>query len=185
MPRLPDGREPKITSRAFSESRPYHNGSDILYRRLPHEPGVYPWSDGKWIVHEDVPVLAIADGVVSFVGTDPEWKGWRVYLDHGDGFESQYRHLQPPFVKEGQHVAQGQRLGLVGPQLKNALNHLHFGLRQDGQYLDPDDFVESLPIVDWPSAPAQRPGWLLPALGTLFIVSATASYLYLTRPRFS
>ena len=62
------------------------------------------------------PVDAAADGVVSFVGTDPGGYGRYVIVDHADGYSTYYAHLSAfaHGLKTGETVKQGQRIGSVG-----------------------------------------------------------------------
>ncbi|MEZ4217900.1 MAG: M23 family metallopeptidase [Myxococcota bacterium] len=95
-----------------------------------------------------VPVFAAADGVVTFVEqSDPNdantsgsaSPGNRVYVDHGDGVETQYWHLRHASVPVtvGQAVAAGEPLGLVGSSGQSFGPHLHFEVLENGQVVEP------------------------------------------------
>ena len=77
-----------------------------------------------------------SDGAPATTGRDC---GNGVLIDHGDGWESQYCHLMQGTVRvrEGDRVRQGDLLGLVGMSGAASFPHLHFGLRHDGQVVDP------------------------------------------------
>lgn len=84
------------------------------------------------------PVVAIAAGRVSFVGGNPCCSyGLYVKVQHADGNESWYAHLQSFSVTEGQQVSQGQTLGLSGNTGNSTGAHLHFEIHVGGAPVDP------------------------------------------------
>ena len=62
-----------------------------------------------------------------------------VRIDHGDGWQSLYCHMRRGsiVVMEGDIVAVGQPLGLVGLSGQTSFPHLHFDLRHNEQPIDP------------------------------------------------
>lgn len=62
-----------------------------------------------------------------------------VRIDHGDGWISLYCHLRRggTIVLEGDDVAAGQPLGLVGLSGQTSFPHLHFDLRKNDRAIDP------------------------------------------------
>ncbi len=62
-----------------------------------------------------------------------------VLIDHGDGWETQYCHMRRGSLKvgEGDSVAAGTPLGLVGYSGDAAFAHLHLSVRQNGKAVDP------------------------------------------------
>lgn len=92
------------------------------------------------------PVLASAAGTVTIAGTNgalggrtpanPEGPrgrggGYWVKIDHGGRWETQYLHLlEPPLVREGQRVAQGEQIGKVGSTGDSSAPHLHYEQRR-------------------------------------------------------
>ncbi|MCO8628150.1 M23 family metallopeptidase [Burkholderia multivorans] len=85
------------------------------------------------------PVAAAADGVVSFVGTDPGGYGHYVIVDHADGYSTYYAHLSAfaRGLKVGEVVKQGQRIGSVGMTGAATGPHLHFEVRVANEPVDP------------------------------------------------
>ncbi|MCP8939176.1 M23 family metallopeptidase [Alsobacter sp. SYSU M60028] len=75
-------------------------------------------------------------GVASVEGKEC---GNGVVVDHGDGWASQYCHMQRGSiaVKTGDRVTVGQTLGKVGLSGMTEYPHLHFTLRKDGKVVDP------------------------------------------------
>ncbi len=64
-----------------------------------------------------------------------------VVIDHGDGWETQYCHLRSGSVavREGDTVAAGAKLGLVGFSGQTEFPHVHLAVRHEGQVVDPFD----------------------------------------------
>ena len=77
-------------------------------------------------------VRAAAGGTVSFAG--PVAGELYVTLDHGGGVLSTYSYLERISVRVGADVMQGEVVGISG-------EILHFSVRVDGAYVDPDAFI--------------------------------------------
>ncbi len=118
------------------------------------------------------PVQAIAAGRVVSTG----WNGGggnAVHLAHANGYESYYMHLSRILVHKGQHVEQGQRIGLVGMTGLATGPHLDFRLRLRGGFVNferlklPPSFP--VPPRDMAAFLAERDRWMaqMPSLETL------------------
>jgi murein DD-endopeptidase MepM/ murein hydrolase activator NlpD len=84
------------------------------------------------------PVVAVAAGTVTFAGGNPCCSyGLYVTIEHDDGSESLYAHLQSVDVRQGQSVPQGQMLGRSGNTGRSTGAHLHFELHMGGTPVDP------------------------------------------------
>ena len=133
-----------------------------------------------------VAVLASAPGVVTALrdgmpdtGLTPETAaqiegrdcGNGVVIRHADGWETQYCHLKQDSVavREGQEVATGERLGLVGLSGNTEFPHVHLSLRRNGQPVDPFDPDGQItcgapdPVTLWALPLTYAPGALLDA----------------------
>jgi murein DD-endopeptidase MepM/ murein hydrolase activator NlpD len=66
-----------------------------------------------------------------------------VLLDHGQGYQTLYAHLDNFSVQSGSRVSAGQQIGAVGASGVATGPHLHFELLQQGQQLDPT------PLLQW------------------------------------
>ncbi|HWP62608.1 MAG TPA: peptidoglycan DD-metalloendopeptidase family protein, partial [Candidatus Binatia bacterium] len=75
------------------------------------------------------PVVAARAGRVTVAGVYDACGGLEVHIDHGDGFESWYRHLSLVEVAVGARVAAGARIGRVGNTGCSLGSHLHFAIR--------------------------------------------------------
>lgn len=86
-------------------------------------------------------VVAPEAGVVAFAGT----VGGELFvtLDHGGGLTSTYSWLSAMLVRKGDVVPREAPIARSGRGHPGAtVPHLHFGVRQDGAYLDPMEFLE-------------------------------------------
>jgi hypothetical protein len=67
--------------------------------------------------------------------------GRTIVLWHGAGVYSTYLHLSRTLVKVGDHVSQGQQLGMVGKSGRASGPHLHFGIKVNELYVDPESVL--------------------------------------------
>lgn len=86
------------------------------------------------------PIVAPADGTVTFAGKEAEY-GRLICLDHGHGFTTMYGHLQELLVQIGEKVSKGQILGKVGHSGNSTGPHLHYEVRIDGTPVNPVPFL--------------------------------------------
>ncbi len=82
------------------------------------------------------PVLAAADGVVSYVGEGISSYGLMVILKHPDDYVSVYAHNGKVVVHQGQVVTRGQKIAETGVQGKKD-KPWHFEIRHGGKPLNP------------------------------------------------
>lgn len=75
------------------------------------------------------PVLATADGEVTFAGTKGNY-GILVTIQHADGYVTSYAHLQSHAVKVGQQVTLGEEIAAVGNTGMSTGPHLHYEVRK-------------------------------------------------------
>ena len=68
-----------------------------------------------------------------------------VEIDHGDGTSSIYMHMAKDsiVVKQGQTVIQGEKIGLMGSSGSSTGCHLHFGIKVNGSYTDPLNYISA------------------------------------------
>lgn len=96
-----------------------------------------------------------------------------VVIDHGGGWETQYCHLRRGSiaVRQGQPVAAGTPLGLIGASGNTQFAHVHFEVRKDGEPVDP--FLGAGPAPACAAdgvgagAPDARPLWRPEVLASL------------------
>jgi murein DD-endopeptidase MepM/ murein hydrolase activator NlpD len=85
-------------------------------------------------------VVATNDGRVTLV-RDCYLTGNTIVVAHGAGIYSTYAHLSRVDVREGQTVRAGTVLGAVGKTGRATGPHLHFAVRADGLYVNPETLV--------------------------------------------
>jgi murein DD-endopeptidase MepM/ murein hydrolase activator NlpD len=93
---------------------------------------------GTW---EGAPVVAADSGYVVAAGWDDSGYGRMVVIDHGNGFQTLYAHMQVYYVKVGDSVAKGEQIGEVGTTGNSSGPHLHFEVRQNGVQRNPFGFL--------------------------------------------
>lgn len=89
---------------------------------------------------EGTPVAAAYAGKVTKSGESDVW-GKYVLVEHSDGFETYYCHLNDIYAPEGTVVRNGETLGVVGSTGWSTGPHLHFEVRIDGVRVDPAPLV--------------------------------------------
>ncbi|MBE6926581.1 MAG: M23 family metallopeptidase [Ruminococcaceae bacterium] len=123
-----------VSSRFGSREDPVYGGSD--YHR-----GI-DLAAPKWTT-----IHAVRAGEVTYAGWDNGGGGNYVSIEHGDGYKTQYLHMEAIAVKEGQLVKKGQIIGYVGSTGNSTGNHLHFAVRKWNEkngvwdYIDPEQFI--------------------------------------------
>ncbi|HEY0136531.1 MAG TPA: M23 family metallopeptidase, partial [Nannocystis sp.] len=87
------------------------------------------------------PVLAVADGVVSFVGERSGY-GNVVEIDHGNGYVTRYAHNSRLGRRVGELVRTGDEIAKAGSTGRSTGAHVHLELWQDGRVVNPRPFLE-------------------------------------------
>ena len=96
----------------------------------------YSSARGAWSMHSGIdlisppgtPVLAVMGGQVARVDTISGY-GLAVIVDHGNGWQSLYAHLQAVAVRPCTVLPAGGQLGWVGRSGSASTDHLHLELR--------------------------------------------------------
>lgn len=105
----------------FTGQREMHEGLDIA---APH----------------GSPILATADGVVSFVGPLAAF-GNVVFINHGHGFTTFYAHNSRNRVREGQQVKRGDVIAYVGTSGRTTGPHVHYEVQVNGTTVNPLKYI--------------------------------------------
>lgn len=116
-------------------------GSQRVYNGVPGSPHL-----GVDIaVPTGTQALAPAAGVVTLVHDDMFYSGGTLVIDHGYGVSSTFIHLSRILVQEGEQVAQGQAVALVGATGRATGPHLDWRINWFQERLDPQTWVGEMP----------------------------------------
>ncbi|TFD15377.1 MULTISPECIES: M23 family metallopeptidase [Cryobacterium] len=91
-------------------------------------------------------VSAATGGTVIFAGYLGSYGNW-VLIDHGNGVQTGYAHNSQILVSNGQQVAAGETISLVGTTGASSGCHLHFETRVDGARINPVPFMSARGIT--------------------------------------
>ncbi|MFR9603652.1 MAG: M23 family metallopeptidase [Rikenellaceae bacterium] len=102
-----------------------------FYKKLQHHQGV------DFTIPEGTRVFATADGVVKNVTLRNSTEGKTIVLDHGNGYETSYSHLNIISVPRGRSVKKGDIIGHSGNTGLSLVPHLHYEVKFKGVRVDP------------------------------------------------
>lgn len=108
-------------------------GNQRVYNGTPKS----PHSGMDIAVPTGTPVMAPADGVITFADPGLYLTGGTVVLDHGHGISSNFLHLSRIDVKVGDSVKQGDVIAAVGATGRVTGPHLHWGMNWFDTRIDP------------------------------------------------
>ena len=86
------------------------------------------------------PVLAVADGVISFAG-DRSGYGNTVEIDHGNGYVTRYAHNSRLLVRVGDLVHAGGVIAKAGSTGRSTGAHVHLEVWDNGHVVNPTRFL--------------------------------------------
>jgi murein DD-endopeptidase MepM/ murein hydrolase activator NlpD len=121
----------KISSRYGDRTHPvtgekdtYHTGVDIA---APVGTPVYSPTDGTAVLVETGPI-----------------GGRQIHVRNGTA-EYHFLHLSEQLIKRGEHVRRGALIGRVGATGRVTGPHLHYAVKINGQYVNPEPLIEFQP----------------------------------------
>lgn len=85
-------------------------------------------------------VISAMEGTVELVSGEGNY-GNHVKITNGD-VSTLYAHCSKIYVKEGDYITQGQEIAEVGATGNVTGPHLHFEIRRNNEYVDPDLILE-------------------------------------------
>ena len=155
-------REQDETIAALEKALQAMGGGDRTY-----DGGMFKWpapsytrisSDYGWRIHPTLgvnkfhngvdmaapggsPILAAYDGTVAAAGYSSTMGNY-IYLNHGSGLVTIYMHASALYVSAGQSVSKGDKIAAVGTTGRSTGNHLHFGVRLNGEYVSPWNYLK-------------------------------------------
>lgn len=86
------------------------------------------------------PILAAYDGEVIASGYNSSMGNY-IMINHGGGLITIYMHASALYVSQGTMVARGEKIAAVGTTGRSTGNHLHFGVRLNGEYVSPWNYL--------------------------------------------
>ena len=86
------------------------------------------------------PIYAAADGEVIAAGYSASMGNY-IMIDHGSDIVSIYMHASKLLVSQGEEVSRGDKIALVGSTGRSTGPHLHFGVRENGSYVNPSKYL--------------------------------------------
>ena len=115
--------------------------------------GAFAWPSGQhvlsgndyWSGHLGIDIAGVlgdgvyaADaGVIVFSGWAYGGYGYMVMIDHGNGYQTLYAHLNVASARCGQSVFTGTYIGAIGSTGNSTGPHLHFEVRYLGGFINP------------------------------------------------
>lgn len=108
-----------------------------------------PLKKGKKMMHKGIdikapigtPVIATADGVIAKAADQNKW-GNLVIIEHSDGYQTWYAHLQKFNVTKNQSVKKGDVIGYVGNTGASLGAHLHYEVHYKKTQVNPLNFIK-------------------------------------------
>ncbi len=124
---IPRGAKSWVTSRfgyrksPFTGRREFHKGYDISSRK-------------------GTPILAAADGVITFVGKKG-LLGNLVVIDHGHGIVTRYGHCDKFLKERGDKVKRWEPVALMGNTGRSTGPHVHYEVHLNGMPVNPEKYI--------------------------------------------
>ncbi|MDE5824491.1 MAG: peptidoglycan DD-metalloendopeptidase family protein [Lachnospiraceae bacterium] len=87
------------------------------------------------------PILAAYNGTVVAAAYSSSMGNY-IMIDHGDNLYTIYMHASKLYVSQGAEVVKGQKIAAVGTTGRSTGNHLHFGVRLNGSYVNPWNYLK-------------------------------------------
>lgn len=115
----------------------------VLKRNMPHRAIDYGAPTGT-------PIMAVADGTITFAGWSSIGYGNFVKIKHNGIYGTNYAHLHEIYVSPGEFVEQGDIIGTVGSTGYSTGPHLHYEVTVYGELKNPleVEFPEGDPLPD-------------------------------------
>ena len=89
---------------------------------------------------EGTDILAAYDGTVISADYNASMGNY-VMIAHGDSLYTIYMHASALYVSTGDKVSKGDLIAAVGTTGRSTGNHLHFGVRLNGEYVNPREYI--------------------------------------------
>ncbi len=83
------------------------------------------------------PIFAADSGTIVYAQWWPGGGGNSIWIDHGNGYMTQYAHMSKFSVKVGDVVKRGQVIGYMGSTGRSTGCHVHFVIKKNGIPINP------------------------------------------------
>ncbi|MCK8824576.1 M23 family metallopeptidase [Fuchsiella alkaliacetigena] len=94
-----------------------------------------------FLAAEATPIKAAKSGVIEEIRED-NFLGLVIVLDHNDGYQTLYGHLNQLYLQEGQQVNAGEAIGEVGSSGLVIEPTLHFQILHQDEATDPSEYLD-------------------------------------------
>ncbi len=85
-------------------------------------------------------VFATANGTIKNYSLSSSISGKSVTIDHGNGYETYYAHLEKIDIPRSRYVRRGDIIGMSGNTGLSLSPHLHYEVRYNGEKIDPIEY---------------------------------------------
>lgn len=120
----------------------YKRISDNYGNRMHPTLGIEKFHNGlDMAAASGTPILAAYDGDVVAAAYSSSMGNY-IMIDHGGGLYTIYMHSSALYVSKGQSVSKGQTIAAVGSTGRSTGPHLHFGVRLNGNYVSPWNYLK-------------------------------------------
>lgn len=120
----------------------YKRISDEYGNRMHPTLGIEKFHNGlDMAAASGTPILAAYDGDVVAAAYSSSMGNY-IMIDHGGGLYTIYMHSSALYVSKGQSVYKGQTIAAVGSTGRSTGPHLHFGVRLNGNYVNPWNYLK-------------------------------------------
>jgi len=115
-------------------------GSPFGYRKDPID-GTTRFHSGVDIgKRTGTPIFASGKGEVTFVGFEDGY-GLYIIVNHGNGYETKYAHINESLVQVGDIVEKGQHIAAMGMTGRATGPHLHFEVILNDEVQNPANYI--------------------------------------------
>jgi murein DD-endopeptidase MepM/ murein hydrolase activator NlpD len=120
----------------------YTRISDNYGMRMHPTLGIQKMHNGiDLAAHGGSPILAAYQGTVVAASYEASMGNY-IMINHGGGLYTIYMHCSALYVSKGQDVTAGTKIAAVGTTGRSTGNHLHFGVRLNGAYVSPWNYLK-------------------------------------------